>query len=183
MNTSTHSTDPVTIELLGWIEASVCRLVASVEGLTEEQLRTPATPSGWSVLGLLGHVHDSTTFWLHNVVSGDPTALDEDDEWANDPPRPAAVVVEELLADVASACDAVRGVDSSQEPGWWPEGAWGGYRQRTVRGVLVHLLNDNAAHTGQLDIAREQIDGAVWDFTVNRVRQPNNGPKLQNLAR
>ena len=37
----------------------------------------------------------------------------------------------------------------------------------------MHLLNDNAAHTGHLDIAREQIDGAVWDFTLGRVRQPD----------
>ena len=173
MTISTHTQDPVTDELLSWIGASVRRLVASTKGLTEDQMRMPVAPSGWSVLGLLGHVHDSTIFWLHNVVAGNPTEFDEsDDEWVNDPDRPATEMIAVLLADVATACAAVRGVASDQKPGWWPEGAWGGYRQHTVRGVMLHLLNDNAAHTGQLDIAREQIDGAVWDFAVNAIRRP-----------
>ncbi|CCH69612.1 hypothetical protein BN10_270002 [Phycicoccus elongatus Lp2] len=53
-----------------------------------------------------------------------------------------------------------------------PEGAWGGYRQDSVRGVLLHLLKDNAAHSGQLDVVREGIDGAVWDFAIGGVRRP-----------
>lgn len=164
----TPTDDPVTAELLDWIEGSVRRLVASTEGLTEEQLRAPAAPSGWSVVGLLGHVRDSTTFWLRHVVAGEPFPFDEgDDAWDDDPVRPATEVVAEVVAEVVGACRAVRGTDSGREPAWWPEGAWGGYRQHTVRGVLLHLLNDNAAHTGQLDIARELIDGAVWDFGVN----------------
>lgn len=175
---ATQDHDPVTLELLDWIDASVRRLAASAEGLSEEQLRAPTVPSGWSILGLLGHVQSSTVFWLHNVVAGHPIEFDDrDDEWANDPDRPGAELIASLLAEVSQACAAVRHVGSTQEPGWWPEGAWGGYRQNTVRGVLLHLLNDNAAHTGQLDIARELIDGAVWDFSVDGVRRPAEQPR------
>ncbi|WP_407674660.1 hypothetical protein [Phycicoccus elongatus] len=38
--------------------------------------------------------------------------------------------------------------------------------------MLLHLLKDNAAHSGQLDVVREGIDGAVWDFAIGGVRRP-----------
>ncbi|GAA1477610.1 hypothetical protein GCM10009623_20560 [Nocardioides aestuarii] len=166
-----HETDPVTEELLAWIGGTVRHLAASTAGLTEQQLRTPVTSSGWTILGLVEHVRDSTVFWLENVVLGVPAEMD-DEAWDNDPAARGAEVIERLRVDTARACEAVAHVASTASPGWWPEGAWGGYRQDEVRGVLVHLLNDNAAHTGQMDLARESIDGAVWDFSVGGVRVP-----------
>lgn len=136
------------------------------------QLRATPLPSGWSVLGLLGHVRDSTIFWLHHVVLGHPTDLDDDESWDDDP----AARADDVVADFLPACErvlgAVRGRPAHSPPGWWPEGAWGGYRQETVLGVLLHLLADNAAHAGHLDIARELADGGVWDFETSQVRVP-----------
>ena len=166
------TTDPVTEELLGWSEAAVKHLARSCEGLTDAQTRAPVAPSGWSVLGLLGHVRDTTLFWLTNVIAGRPTTMGADDCWDNNPAAAAAEVIDRVLGDVERACAATRGVSSTAAPGWWPTGAWGGYRQDTVRAVLLHLLNDNVAHAGHLDLAREGIDGAVWDFAVNGVRVP-----------
>lgn len=166
--------DPVTIELLDWIQHSTERICRSTHGLTEEQVRTPAAPSGWTIAGLVGHMHGSTRFWLHNVVAGHPMEFQDDDPWDNDPELPFALLLDQLRRDTASACAAVAHIPSSAAPGWWPEGAWGGYRQTTVRGVLVHLLNDNAAHTGQLDMAREHLDGGVWDYSRNGIRRPKD---------
>jgi hypothetical protein len=39
--------------------------------------------------------------------------------------------------------------------------------------VLLHLLNDNAAHTGHMDIARERLDGGVWDHRRDGIRRPD----------
>jgi uncharacterized damage-inducible protein DinB len=164
--------DPVTTELLGWIQQATDRICRATEGLTEEQVRTPAAPSGWSIAGLVGHVHDSTWFWLHHVIAGNPMQFREDDGWDNDPDLPFRELLARLRDDTARGCATVAALASTDAPGWWPEGAWGGYRQDTVRGVLVHLLNDNAAHTGHLDLAREAIDGGVWDYAINGVRRP-----------
>lgn len=165
--------DPVTVHLLACIEANVRRLAATVSGIDEAALRTPVVPSGWTPLGLLGHVRDSSHFWLNHVALGDPMDFDDaDDSWDNDPLSTAAEVVDSLLSTVSSDCRAVRHLRADAEPGWWPDGAWGGYRQDTTLGVLVHLLVDNTAHAGHLDIARELIDGGVWDFSTDCVRVP-----------
>lgn len=165
--------DFITAHLLDCIEANARRLAASVSGLDEEQLRTPAAPSGWSMLGLLGHVRDSSYFWLHHVVLGHPMDFDDAaDTWDNAPVATADKVVASLVDTIAATCRAVRGIPADAPPGWWPEGAWGGYRQDTVLGVFVHLLADNTAHTGHLDIAREIADGGVWDYGIDGVRVP-----------
>ena len=74
-----------TDEVLDWIEAQGHKMAAQVDGLDDAQLRATPLPSGWSMLGLLGHVRDSTHFWLHHVLLGHPTELDEDDVWGGDP--------------------------------------------------------------------------------------------------
>lgn len=164
--------DPVTTELIAWIQQATNRICRSVDGLTEEQVRTPAARSGWTIAGLVGHVHDSTWFWLHHVIGGNPMQFRGDDEWDNDPDLPFPQLLDRLREDTARGLAAVAPRDSTDAPGWWPEGAWGGYRQDTVLGVLVHLLNDNVAHTGHLDLAREAIDGGVWDYAINGIRRP-----------
>ena len=174
MTQTTTSLDPVTEELLGWVRHSTERVCRSVEGLTDAQVREPAAPSGWSIAGLVGHVHACTWFWLHHVAAGHPTTLDEDARWDNDPELSVAELLHQLRRDTARACAAVEPLAGDAAPGWWPEGAWGGYRQETIRGVLLHLLYDNAAHTGHLDLARENLDGGVWDYGRSAVRRPGD---------
>src|SRR6478609_5662459 len=96
-----------TDEVLDWIEAQAHRMAAQVDGLDDAQLRATPLPSGWSMLGMLGHVRDSTHFWLHHVLLGHPTDLDEDDAWPDDPAERGEEVVAAFLAgcqgDVAAA--------------------------------------------------------------------------------
>lgn len=166
------SPDPVTVELLDWIQHSNERICRSTDGLDETQVRTPVAPSGWTIAGLVGHVHDATRFWLHHVIAGHPMDFQDDDPWDNDPQLPLAALLEQLRRDTADYCATVAHLDHGTAPGWWPEGAWGGYRQTTVRGVLVHLLSENASHTGHLDMAREHLDGGVWDYSRHGIRVP-----------
>ena len=163
--------DPTTIHLLDCIEANVQRLAASLAGLDETALRSPVVRSGWTMLGLVGHVRDSSYFWLHHVILGHPmTFNDADERWDNSPITPTVDVVKSLVSTVSTSCRAVRHLRADAEPGWWPNGAWGGYRQDTVLGVLAHLLVDNAAHAGHLDIARELTDGEIWDLSSDSVK-------------
>jgi uncharacterized damage-inducible protein DinB len=171
-----NTTDDTSREVLDWLEGQGQKMAALVDGLTDEQLRARPLPSGWSMLGLLGHVRDSTHFWLHHVLLGQPTELDEDETWDNDPALPAGEVVAGFVGSYAADIAGARGLAADTEPGWWPDGAWGGYRQDTVLGVLMHVFADNAAHVGQLSIVRELIDGGVWDYGIGGVRTPGSPP-------
>ncbi|CCH69613.1 hypothetical protein BN10_270003 [Phycicoccus elongatus Lp2] len=125
----------VTAELLDWIEATVRHLVACADGLTDAQLRTPVTTSGWTVLGLLDHVRDSTVFWLEHVVVGSAAELDEDKPWDNDPAASAQDVIARVESDVARACAAARGTPHDAAPGWWGRRARGVATGRTACGA------------------------------------------------
>jgi hypothetical protein len=167
------TTDPVTTGVLPWLDACADQLVGLVDGLDDDALRGTVLPSGWTPLGLLGHVRDSTVFWLHHVLLGHPVAMDDgDDVWDDDPDAPAAEVVAGYLAAHRRAVDGVRALAAADPPAWWPEGAWGGYRQHTVLGVLLHLLADNTAHAGHLAVVRELTDGGTWDHATGVVRVP-----------
>ena len=168
------STDTTTDEVLDWLEGQCRRMAALVDGLDDAQLRATVMPSGWSMLGLLGHVRDSTHFWLHHVLRGHPVEMDDDGHLARRPARAGGEVLAGFVASYVADVAAVRalGLRPEEPPRWWPEGAWGGYRQDTVLGVLMHVLADNTAHTGQLSIVRELADGGVWDYAVGGVRVP-----------
>lgn len=167
------STDPVVAQVLTWLDGCAHQLVGLLDGLDEAALRSRPLPSGWSPLGLLGHVRDSTVFWLHDVLLGHPVPFDDaDDVWDDDPSAPAADVVAGYLDAHRRAVDGVRALVAGDPPAWWPEGAWGGYRQDTVLGVLLHLLADNTAHAGQLAVVRELTDDGVWDHGTGAVRRP-----------
>lgn len=161
-----------TDEVLDWIEGQGQKLAALVDGLDDAQLRSTPLPSGWSMLGLLGHVRDSTHFWLHHVLGGHATPLDEDEAWDNDPALPGGEVVAGFGSSYAADVAGARGTGADVAPAWWPEGAWDGYRQETVLGVLLHLFADNSAHVGQLSIVRELTDGGVWDYELGGIRVP-----------
>jgi hypothetical protein len=90
-----------------------------------------------------------------------PLGHDSDDVVEIGDPAPAAAeVVAGFVASYAADVAAARGLPADSAPAWWPEGAWGGYRQDTVLGVLMHLFADNAAHAGQLSIVRELLTAA-----------------------
>ena len=89
---------------------------AQVDGLDDAQLRATPLPSGWSMLGLLGHVRDSTHFWLHHVLLGHPTELDEDEAWDDDPALPAAEVVAGFVASYVADVAAARGLAADSAP-------------------------------------------------------------------
>lgn len=96
--------DPVTSELLVWITSATERIGRSADGLTEAQVRTPAAPSGWTIAGLIGHVHDSTWFWLHHVIAGNPMEFRGADGWDNDPDLPFPKLLAQLRDDTARGC-------------------------------------------------------------------------------
>jgi hypothetical protein len=62
--------------------------------------------------------------------------------------------------ELADAIIAATSPDSA--PAWWPENLFGSWRLNDLREILLHVIAETATHTGQLDAARELIDGRQW---------------------
>ena len=141
-------------------------VLGAVEGLSDEALRRPVLPSGWSCLGMVQHLTLSVErLWFRAVVAGDPEAIDmvgsQDSAWQVAAGRPAGDVLDSYR-DEAALVDAVIATSSSDaDLAWWPfpGSEW---RLHDLRDVLLHVITETACHAGHLDAVRELIDGQQW---------------------
>jgi hypothetical protein len=145
--------------LLGWLGAKRRHVRGAVEGLSEEDLRRPVLPSGWSCLGLVNHLaEDVERFWGGHVLAGVPFEPGATDGWT----APEDLTGGEVLAAYDEACartdEAARAAGVGRAPQWWPD-FFGDWRMDSTEEVLVHLLTETATHAGHLDAAVELIDG------------------------
>ncbi|MET7806614.1 DinB family protein [Micromonospora chersina] len=138
----------------------------AVEGLSDEALRRPVLPSGWSCLGMLQHLALSVErLWFRAVVAGDPEVIDlvgsQASPWQVAPGLPASDVFD-FYRHEASLADAVIAASSADaDLAWWPfpGSEW---RLHNLRDVLLHVITETACHAGHLDAVRELIDGQQW---------------------
>jgi uncharacterized damage-inducible protein DinB len=142
-----------------------------IEGLDDEQLRRPMTPSGTSLLGLVKHLAAVEYAWFCSTFGRDTEPLPFDDD---DPDADLRVTAAETTADVVdfygrarSAADAVISELGMDDLGT----AWFG-DDVTLRWVLIHMIEETARHAGHMDIVRELIDGSTGD---HRAAPPTEG--------
>lgn len=142
-------------------------VLAQLEGLSDEQLRKPVLPSGWSCLGLVRHLTLSDErYWFEVVVAGEPLDFwpeGENGDWLVAPTEPAEEVLSAYRSAIARSDDivAVRDLDDppAQPEEWWADA---GLSFPDLRTVLVHVLVETAVHAGHLDAARELLDGRQY---------------------
>jgi uncharacterized damage-inducible protein DinB len=137
-----------------------------VEGLDDEQLRRPMTPSGTTLLGLVKHLAAVEYGWFCETFGRTTEPLPFDD---NDPEADLRIEPHETTADIlafydraCAAADQVIADLSIEDTGT----AWFG-DPVTLRWVLIHMVEETARHAGHLDIIRELIDGATGDHRDN----------------
>lgn len=137
----------------------------AVDGLDDEALRRPVLPSGWSCLGLINHLSlDVERFWFQAVVAGNRGVIDDllgssENAWSVSTELSAHDVLEGYLRQIEQADLIIASTSVEAAPAWWPEDRFGSFRIDTVRGIILHVLSETAAHAGHLDAARELIDG------------------------
>jgi uncharacterized damage-inducible protein DinB len=138
-------------------------VVWKAEGLSDEQLRRPMTPSGTSVLGLVKHLAAVDLSWFCSTFGREtePLPFDEDDPDADLRVGPDETTAEVLAfyGRARSACDQVVAEVGLDELGT----AWFG-DQVSMRWVLIHMIEETARHLGHIDILRELLDGATGSF-------------------
>jgi uncharacterized damage-inducible protein DinB len=134
-----------------------------LDGLTDEQVRRPMTPSGTSLLGLVKHLAAVEYGWFCETFGRDFEAMPFDEE---DPEADFRIEPGESTADIVAFYGRARAAASAAitdlavtDVGT----SWSG-DSVSLRWVLIHMIEETARHVGHLDILRELIDGAVGDF-------------------
>ncbi len=131
-------------------------LVAKLDGITPEKACRAGVPSGTSLLGLIKHVSAVEAFWVQHAFAGWPEDVIPDDELAAGD-TPEAVI--QAYRKVAAASDQI--IHSCHDLDASAAVAPFGPPVKSLRWILVHLIEETGRHAGHADILREQIDGAV----------------------
>ncbi|GHH86750.1 hypothetical protein GCM10018793_59880 [Streptomyces sulfonofaciens] len=137
-------------------------VLRKVEGLNDEQLRRPMTPSGTNLLGLVKHLAAVEYAWFCETFGRgtEPLPFDPDDENAD-----LRVTAQERTADILAFYERARAAADrtiaeldldTTGTAWFGEPV-------SLRWVLVHMVEETARHAGHMDIVRELIDGASGD--------------------
>lgn len=138
-----------------------------LEGLSDEDLRRQPLPSTMSLLGMLKHLAYLERDWFQIIFGGLGDELnppwseeDPDADWRVE----SGESIEQLLAlyqaqieesrqiMAASDLDALSSTNFSYSP-----------KQRSLRWVLLHVIEETARHNGHADLLRESIDGVRGD--------------------
>lgn len=166
-----------------------------IDGLSERDLRRPLTATGTNLLGVVKHLASTDVGYLGDCF-GNPWPepmpwMDEDGEpnadmWATrDQSREWVVDLYRRVWEHGDRTFETVGLDDLGEVPWWPEDR----RRPSLRRVTVHLIAETQRHVGQLDILREQLDGAAG-MLPQAPNLPGEGPewwaayrdRLQSLA-
>jgi hypothetical protein len=164
--------------LLASLNGQRDHVLGILDGLSDEALRRPVLPSGWTCLGLVQHLAlDVERFWFRAVfageVSGEPSPPDDagpenpgpddaaPDAWQVAPDVPAQDVLNLYRQEIELANAIITTTPLDSPPVHWPE-RWPDWRFEDLRQAIVHVITETATHAGHLDAVRELIDGRAW---------------------
>ncbi|MGV9765958.1 DinB family protein [Micromonospora tulbaghiae] len=138
-------------------------LALKCEGLTDEQLRRPASPpSTLSLLGLVRHMAEVERTWFRRVIAAEDVPLvwsDTGDFQEAYDARDAdpAEAFEAWRREIEHARRIEREAESLDVTGH--QARWG--EDVSLRLVMLHMLHEYARHNGHADLIREALDGTV----------------------
>ena len=139
-------------------------MLRKIGELDDDGLRRVMTPSGLTLLGMLKHLAYVERWWFRVVFAGevgiDPpwTDADPDADWRVEPDESSddiralfdhEVARSRAIVSAASSLDAVS-VDARA-------------KDRSLRWIMLHMIEEYARHLGHADIMREAIDGRTGD--------------------
>lgn len=151
------------VEYLDWYRD---RLLVKTAGLSDAQLRTPVDPLGWSPLGLVKHLGWVERRWMRwGFAAEDVRAYPQtgdDAEWRVSENEPTKAVLAAYREEVERSRVLLVGAELDQTAA-----VGGRFLSReqapTLGRILFHLFQEYARHVGQLDVARELIDGTIGE--------------------
>ncbi|MBV2362528.1 DinB family protein [Streptomonospora nanhaiensis] len=156
-----HSADERTMltAWLDWHRSTVREKCAGLDSGAARRAPLPTSPL-MSIGGIVSHLRWVEHAWFESVLLGLPdqgpyTRDDPDAEWR----LGARVPLAELLDAYDAQCARSREITARLELGSTSRGR-ASDGPRTLRWVLVHMIEETARHNGHLDLLREAADGA-----------------------
>ena len=156
--------------LLHYLNNAHRSAVWKLEGLSEYDVRRPLTPTGTNLLGVVKHLAMVELSYFGEVFQRSPEVTvgwwAEEQQNFEVPNIDMFASAEQTRDEVLRLYDeagrntaatlAALDLDSPGRVPWW-----GDRGAVTLQRILVHMIDETARHTGQLDILREQLDGAA----------------------
>lgn len=152
-------------QLWAGLRSGRSRLLAKLDGLTEYDRRRPLTPTGTNVLGLVKHVAGEEYGYLGECFGRPPAErptwfrddpYTEIDMWAT--PDESSEYIISVYRKACAHADTTIAELPLDAPGRVPH--WGD-QETTLGAMLILMVGETAAHSGQADIVRELIDGRI----------------------
>ncbi|MEU5626453.1 MULTISPECIES: DinB family protein [Streptomyces] len=150
-----------------YLQSARDALLWKLEGLSEYDIRRPATPTGTNLLGLVKHAATVELGYLGEVFgrpSGERLPWMEEgaeadaDMWVTaDESREYIVGVYRRAWAHADATIEALALDTVGKVPWWAAGK----DEVTLHHAVVRVIADTQRHAGHADIVRELTDGAV----------------------
>jgi uncharacterized damage-inducible protein DinB len=172
-------------DLLAALATARSALLATVRGLSDDQLAEQPTVSTLCLGGLIKHVASMEETWMRFVVDG-PSAMrydlpdgvtwadfaagtvtefpqwmiDHESDFRMQPGDTSAGIIQRYQQVAARTADILAAVPDLSATHPLPEAPWhqpgSAY---SVRRVLMHIIAETTQHTGHADILRETFDG------------------------
>lgn len=152
--------------LLGFIEFYRQVIARKTEGVSEEALHQPLTPSSMTLGGMLTHLAYVEDFWFTSRAGTQPAVppwsdmdfeADRDADWHMAPAMSPAQI-RELFDTAVERSRAVSAAHTDLDATITP--SWGEVNERWI---LIHMVEEYSRHAGHADLLREAIDGTVGD--------------------
>lgn len=139
-------------------------IVAKCTGLSEEQMRLTPTVSSMNLLGMVKHLTIVERYWFQGVfldadVDLPWSAEDPDGDWRTHEADIAAAALEAYIAECKISDQVMSEHELSELAAW----ATSKDERRSLRWILVHMIEETARHAGHADILRESIDGSTGE--------------------
>jgi uncharacterized damage-inducible protein DinB len=148
--------------LVAFLDFQRDTLLWKVSGLGEEQLRTPRTPSGMSLLGLVKHLAYVERSWFQRRFLGRDVYIpwrsgDPDGDFRIEPDDTAKSMVTFYKAEIDQSRQITAKTDSLDTL------AADADRPVSLRWIMIHMIEETARHVGHADIMREMTDGQTGE--------------------
>jgi hypothetical protein len=149
-------------ELVASFREQRLALVEKFEVLTEERARRVLVPSGWSPLDLAYHVGTGLRYWVDAIMRGVEVGFDIDDPvggWAWVTPKLGTLArgVERYVERSQAAEEFIIEAPLDSVPARQPVWPFVRHWSKSLRTVVVHLIDETARHAGHMDIVCELL--------------------------
>ncbi|MBB5923347.1 putative damage-inducible protein DinB [Actinoalloteichus hoggarensis] len=155
--------------LTGFLDFHRQTLAMKCADLTPRQLATRSVePSSLSLLGLVRHLAEVERNWFRSTLMGEEAAplyySDDDPDGDFDAVDPATVTQADVDQTFATwRAETAYGDARIAEAESLEVLALGGRTKRSLRWILVHLVEEYSRHNGHADLLRERIDGRTGE--------------------